>query len=80
MQATETGGQEAAGEDRAEFAFAEGRECRGIGVARRGGGDARAEGLQVLLDDLVQRGRFRPAANPLGCGSHTESVLRNPQR
>ena len=80
MHATEAAGEDAASEEGAEFALDEGGECRVSGVGRRGGSDAGTEGPQVLLDDLVQRGCFRLAANPFGCGSHTESVLRKPQR
>ena len=80
MEATKAACQDAASEEGAEFAFDEGRECLVIGVASRRGSDARAERLQVLLDDLVQRGRFRSAAHPFGCESHSDSVHRDPQR
>lgn len=66
MQTTEAMRQDAAGEEGAELAFDEGREDPVIGVASRRGGDARAEGLQVVLDDLMERGCLRSAAHPFG--------------
>jgi retron-type reverse transcriptase len=46
------------------------------GVVLGDGGDARAEGLQVLLHDLVQHRLFRPAADARLGVAHARSVPR----
>jgi len=66
MEPAEAARQDVTSEEGAQLAFDEGREVLVIGVASRRGGDARAEGLQVLLDDLVERGCLRLAAHPFG--------------
>jgi hypothetical protein len=73
MEPTETAREHATVEECAQFAFDEVWQRAAACVVI---GDACAEGLQVLLQDLVQHGLFRPTADACLGVPHARSVRR----